>query len=90
MSTFMLIVLFVNARIVLGRSASHVIFNPEEGKADEEFNDLFVVVALIGMAGCCCCFVIRLLFCYIRLLFCYISNISKSNVVKLPNLSSVV
>ena len=57
MSTFVLFVLFVNERIVLGRSASHVIFNPEEGKADEEFNDLFVVVALIGMAGCCCCFV---------------------------------
>ena len=57
MSTFVLFVLFVNERIVLGRSASHVIFNPEEGKADEDFNDIVCVVALIGIAGCCCCFV---------------------------------
>ena len=49
--------LFVNARIVLGRSSSHVIFNPDDGKADEDFNELFVVVALIGMGGCCCFFV---------------------------------
>ena len=56
MSTFVLFVLFVNERIVLGRSASHVIFNPEEGKADEDFNESFVV-ALMAMAGCCCCFV---------------------------------
>ncbi len=44
MSLFMSMVLFVNARIVLGRFASHVIFNPEEGKADEDFN--YIV--------CCC------------------------------------
>ena len=86
----MLIVLFVNARIVLGRSASHVIFNPDDGKADEDFNELFVVVALIGMAGCCCFVTLGCCFVTLELLFCYISMLSKFNVVKLPNLSSVV
>ena len=43
--------LFVNARILFGRFSSHVIFNPEEGKASEEVNELFVE-ALEGITGC--------------------------------------
>ena len=74
LSIFILIVLFVNARIVFGRFSSHVIFNPEEGKASEEFNELFVE-ALERITGC---------------FFVALISLTKFNLVKLPNLSSAV
>lgn len=49
-------------------------FNPAEGKADEEFNELFVV-ALKWIAGCS----------FVTLLL-----LAKSNLEKLPYVSSVV
>ena len=44
-------VLSVKARILFVRSASHVIFNPEDGKAGEDFNESFVVAVKL-LSGC--------------------------------------
>ena len=44
-------VLSVKARILFVRSASHVIFNPEDGKVGEDFNESFVVAVKL-FSGC--------------------------------------
>ena len=51
-----------------------MIFNPEEGKASEAFNELFVE-ALEGITGC---------------FFVALISLTKFKLVKLPNLSSAV